>query len=112
MGEQRVQRHPALAIPFGARDLRAAQTAGAVDADTLGAETHRRLHRTLHRTAEGDATFELIGNALADQLGVDLGFRISTMFSDKSLPVRFPSFLRSFLVSAPFFPMMTPGRAA
>src|SRR3546814_16235468 len=29
--------------------------------------------RTLHRTAEGDATFELIGNALADQLGVDLG---------------------------------------
>src|SRR3546814_12153213 len=73
MGEQRVQRHPALAIPFGARDLRAAQTAGAVDADTLGAETHRRLHRTLHRTAEGDAPYELTGNALADQLGVDLG---------------------------------------
>src|SRR3546814_6943571 len=73
MGEQRVQRHPALAIPFGARDLRAAQTAGAVYADPPGAETLRRLHRTLHRTAEGDATFELIGNALADQLGVDLG---------------------------------------
>src|SRR3546814_3363535 len=38
IGAQRVQRHPTFAIPFGARDFRAAETAGAVDPDALGAE--------------------------------------------------------------------------
>src|SRR5690606_16147692 len=73
IGAQRVQRHPAFAIPFGARDFRAAETAGAVDADALGAETHRRLNGALHGAAERDAAFELVGNALADELGVDFG---------------------------------------
>src|SRR6476619_7485785 len=49
---QRVQRHTAFAVPFGARDLGAAQPAGAGDADALGAEAQRRLHRALHRAAE------------------------------------------------------------
>src|SRR5574338_327079 len=40
---QRVQRNPALAVPFGARDLRAAQAARAGDANALGAEAQRRL---------------------------------------------------------------------
>src|SRR3546814_9930902 len=57
IGAQRVQRHPAFAIPFGARDFRAAETAGAVDADAFGAETHRRLNGALHGTAERDAAF-------------------------------------------------------
>src|SRR5437868_15288830 len=35
IGTQRVQRHTALAVPFQARDLRAAETARAVDADAL-----------------------------------------------------------------------------
>src|SRR3546814_7980461 len=73
IGAQRVQRHPAFAIPFGARDFRAAETAGAVDADAFGAETHRRLNGALHGTAERDAAFELVCNALADELGVDFG---------------------------------------
>ena len=73
VGAQRVQRHAAFAIPFHARDLGAAEPAGAVDADALGAEAHRRLHRALHGAAEGDAALELLGDALGDQLGLDLG---------------------------------------
>src|SRR3546814_8634989 len=67
IGAQRVQRHPAFAIPFGARDFRAAETAGAVDADAFGAQTHRRLTGALHGTAERDAAFELVGIARADE---------------------------------------------
>src|SRR3546814_12049280 len=57
---QRVQRHTAFAIPFGPRDLRAAQTAGAGDPDTLRAEAQGRLDRPLPRAAEGHAAFQLI----------------------------------------------------
>src|SRR5512144_1245868 len=70
---QRVQRHPALAVPFGPRDLGAAETARAGDADALGTEAQRGLNRALHRAAEGDAALELVGDALGDELGVDLG---------------------------------------
>src|SRR3546814_4215330 len=70
---QRMQRNPALAIPFGPGDFRAAETAAAGDTNALGAEPQRRLHRALHGTAEGDATLELVGDALGDELGVDLG---------------------------------------
>src|SRR5690348_18322761 len=70
---QRVQRNPSLAVPFGARDLGAAETAGAGDPDAFGAEAKRRLHRALHRAAEGDAALKLVGDALRDELGVDLG---------------------------------------
>src|SRR5215469_16073162 len=73
VGAQRVQRHAALAVPFHARDLGAAQAAGAVDADALGAETHRRLDGALHGAAEGDAALQLLGNAVGDQLRIDLG---------------------------------------
>src|SRR3546814_1893470 len=55
-------------------DVCSSDLAGAVDADAFGAEAHRRLHRALHRAAEGDAAFELVGNALRDELRVDLGF--------------------------------------
>src|SRR5207237_6338954 len=48
VGAKRVQRHPALAIAFRARDLGAAETAAADDANALGAKTHRGLHRALH----------------------------------------------------------------
>src|SRR6202034_962518 len=48
VGAQRVQRHAPFAIPFHARDLGAAETAGAIDADATGAKPHRRLHRALH----------------------------------------------------------------
>src|SRR3954453_24245299 len=70
---QRVQRNAAFAIPLGARDLGAAETAGAGDPDPFRAETQGRLHRALHCTAERDAPFELIGDALRDELRVNLG---------------------------------------
>src|SRR5437667_4519073 len=55
IGAQGVQRHAALAIPFHARDFRAAEATRAVDADAFGAEAHRRLHGALHGAAERDA---------------------------------------------------------
>src|SRR6202020_982319 len=60
VGAQRVQRHAAFAVPLHAGDFGAAETARAVDADALGAQTHRRLHRALHGTAECDAALELL----------------------------------------------------
>src|SRR6476469_4573147 len=69
---QRVQRHPALAIPFGPRDLGAAKTARAGDTNAFGTEAQGRLNRALHGTAEGDAALKLVSDALGDELGVDL----------------------------------------
>ncbi len=73
VGAQRVQRHPALAIPFDTGDFGAAQAAGAGDADAQRAQAHGGLHRALHHAAEGDAAFKLLGDVLGHQLGVDLG---------------------------------------
>jgi hypothetical protein len=81
-------------------------------ADAFGTETHRRLNGTLHGAAERDAALELIGDALGDELGVD--FRLADL-DDVQRHVReviAPSVLRSFSMSAPFLPMITPGRAA
>src|SRR5262245_50074493 len=64
VGAQGVQRHAALAVPLHPRDLGAAQAAGDVDADALGAQAHGRLHRSLHGPAEGDPTLELLGDVL------------------------------------------------
>src|SRR5882724_8562086 len=72
IGAQRVQRHPALAIPFHPRDFRAAETTRAVDTNAFGAETHRRLHRALHCAAECDAALELLGDRFGHQRGVEL----------------------------------------
>src|SRR4051795_10314389 len=74
VGAQRMQRHPALAIPFHARDFGAAETARAVDPNAFGAETHRRLHRALHGAAERDAALELLRDRFGDQGGVELRF--------------------------------------
>jgi hypothetical protein len=108
---QRVQRHPALAIPLGPRDLGAAQTAGGVDADALRAQTHGVLHRALERAAEADAALELLGDVLATSCASISGLRISTMLRCSSLSVSLATFWRSFSMSAPFLPMITPGRA-
>src|SRR5687768_9628682 len=74
---QRVQRHAALAVPFSARDLGAAETAGAGDPDALGAKTERGLHRALHRPAERNTALELVGDALRDEARVD--FRLADL---------------------------------
>src|SRR6185312_9834155 len=75
VGAQGVQRHAAFAIPFHPRDLGAAETARAVDTNTLGAKTHRRLHRALHGAAERDAALELLGDRFGYQRGVE--FRLA-----------------------------------
>src|SRR4051812_5292646 len=68
-----MQRNATLAVPFGTRDLRTAETAGAGNANALGAQAKRRLNRALHRAAEGDAALKLVGDALGDELGVNFG---------------------------------------
>src|SRR5271155_4672596 len=75
LGAQGVQRHAAFAIRLHTRDFRAAQAAGAVDANAFGAQTHRRLHRALHRATECDAALELLGDGIGDQGRVD--FRLA-----------------------------------
>src|SRR4051794_17959438 len=52
VGAQSMQRYATFAIPFRARDLGTAETARAVDADTLGAKPHRGLDGALHGAAE------------------------------------------------------------
>ena len=70
-----MQRHAALAIPFGLGDVGTTEAATDVDADALGAHAHRRLHGALHGAAEGNAALELLGNALRDKIGI--GFRLA-----------------------------------
>src|SRR6202521_3682272 len=73
VGAQRVQGNAAFAVPFHARDFRAAEPARAVDPDALGTETHRRLHRALHGAAERDAALELLRDRFGDQRRIELG---------------------------------------
>ncbi len=73
VGAQRVQRHAAVAVALGARHLGAAEAAGDLDLDPLGARAHRRGQGALHRAAEGDPVLELLGDRLRDQLRVELG---------------------------------------
>src|ERR1700757_2200929 len=73
IGAQRMQRHPALAIPLGARDLDAVQAPRAHDLDPLRAQAHGVLHGALHRPAEHDSLFELLRDRIRHELSVDLG---------------------------------------
>src|SRR6516165_12713488 len=68
-----MQRYSAFAIPFHASNLGAAQPSGAIDPNALSTEPDRRLHCALHRPAKGHPPFELLGDAVGDQLGFDLG---------------------------------------
>ena len=68
-----MQRHPALAVPLGAGHLGAAEAAGALHPDALGAGLLRGLHGPLHGPAEADAAGQLVGDALGDEGGVELG---------------------------------------
>src|SRR5699024_2091847 len=53
--------------------LGAAETAGALDLDALGAGTLRGLHALAHRPTERHARGELLGDALGHELSVGLG---------------------------------------
>src|SRR4051812_44423907 len=69
---KRVERHAPFTIPFGARDLGAAEPSRTCNADSFRAKTQRRLNGALHRTAERNPALELVGNRLGDELGIDL----------------------------------------
>src|SRR5947209_5451531 len=68
-----VQRHAALALPLTASDVRATETAGALNTDTLGAKRHGHFNGLFHSAAESDAAFELERNILSHERGLDLG---------------------------------------
>src|SRR6516162_6967965 len=70
---QRVQRHAALAVPLGARDLDPVQPPRAHDLDALRTEPHRVLDRALHRATKHDPLLELLCDRVGDELRVDLG---------------------------------------
>src|SRR5262247_4061438 len=59
VGAQGVQRHPTVAVPLAARDLRAAQAPGARDPDAVGAQPERGRHRFLHSPTEGHTFLKL-----------------------------------------------------
>ena len=65
--------HAALAVELRARHLGAVEAARALDPDALGTGAHRGLHRLAHGATELHAAGELLGDALGDQLRVDLG---------------------------------------
>src|SRR6266853_4386499 len=67
---KRLQRQPALQVPFLARDFRAVQTASDTNLDSLTSETQGRVHRLAHGAAEGDTLFELQCNRFGDELRV------------------------------------------
>src|SRR6201989_749648 len=75
VGAQRVQGHATFAIPFHARDFRAAEAARTVDTNAFGTQAHRRLHRALHGAAECDAALELLRDRFGDQGRVE--FRLA-----------------------------------
>src|SRR6185295_13952763 len=70
---ERVQRNAAFAIPLGAGDFRAVQSAGDAHLDAERADAHRVRHGALHRAAEHHAALELLRDAFGDQLRVELG---------------------------------------
>src|SRR5258708_19308762 len=65
---QRVQRDAALAIPFHACDLGAAEASRAIDANAARTEPHCGLYRPLHGTAEGDPPPPLLALPFAPPL--------------------------------------------
>src|SRR5690606_27230630 len=63
----------ALAVELGAAHLGAAEPAGHLHPDALGAALERRLHRLAHGAAERHPARELLGHALRHELRVGLG---------------------------------------
>src|SRR6266851_3097003 len=71
VGAQRLQRQTALQVPFLACDFRSIQASGHANLDALAAEAQRGIDGLAHGPAEGDALFELQGDRLSDQRGIE-----------------------------------------
>src|SRR5919201_1958997 len=59
VGPQRMQRHPAVAVPLAPRDLTAAEPAGAGDTDAVGAQAQGGGDGLLHGAPKRDALLQL-----------------------------------------------------
>ena len=111
VGPQRVQRHPALAVPLAAAHVGAAEAARALHPDALGAGLHGRLDGTLHGTAERHPALELVGDAAGQQLGVGLGvLDLDHVDLDDAIGQLLEAWRRRS-TSEPLRPITTPGRA-
>ncbi len=73
VGAQGLQGDGALVIVLGTGDLAAAQTAGAVALDALGAGAHGAAHGVLHGAAVRNTLLQLSGDVLGHQLRVHIG---------------------------------------
>jgi len=106
-----MQRYAALAIPFHAGDLGASQPAGAIDPNAQCPEPHCRLHCALHRPAKGDTPFELLRDAVGNQLGFDFGLSdLDDVEAD--LAIGELGYIGAQLLDVrALFPDQTPGRA-
>src|SRR5262249_5658884 len=71
---ERLERHPAVAVPLAARDLGPAEPPRAGDPDPLRPEPHRALHGLLHCPAERHPLLQLDRDVLGHELRVE--FRV------------------------------------
>ena len=68
-----MQWHTAFTVPLGTRNFDTVQTACRHDLDALGTQTHGVLHGAFHGAAEHDPLFQLLCDAVGDQLRIDFG---------------------------------------
>src|SRR5690606_9782290 len=73
VGAEGVERHAALHVLLGPAHLGAAEAAGELDPDALGAHAHGGPQGLLHGAAERDAALELLRDILRHEGGVELG---------------------------------------
>ena len=74
IGAQCMQRHSALAIPFGTGNFSTAETATAIDTNAQSTQAHGRLHGALHGATETDTALKLLRDAFCNQLCINLRF--------------------------------------
>jgi hypothetical protein len=96
---------------FGSGDFCAAQAAGTFDLYTECSSFHNLFYRALHGAAESDTLFDLVGNIL----GNDIGLQIYIFdFFDINLEFSFVSqvlidLLLEISIPSPPLPMIMPG---
>src|SRR6266480_515257 len=73
VGAEGVQRNSPLAIPLGAGDFRAVEASGDAHLHAQRAAAHGAHDRALHGAAEHHALLDLLRDAVADQLRIELG---------------------------------------
>jgi len=79
LGAKRGERDGAQLGTFGPAHFRATKTTGEQDLNAPGTAVHGLLQRPLDRAAKAGPLLELLGDVLADQLGVD--FRPGDLFN-------------------------------